>query len=259
MQAGPGPERCPELPFLFVSGAIGMNSPNKPEGRATDVCSKTGWPDSCRRSAALWERPGRARRAQVDNNCAKARNTMLVNSVDGIVWQTDLADLRFTFVSQQAERMLVTRSRGGSKSYVNKAIFIPKIAKTVACANLTTEEQHQSEYHAGGRWGVWLHIVSVRLVGTHATTLGHQSEHVLANRLKPPGGCALQTQGTNKILMRRNNEIQKFTCSIPRAENSFDLGKEFISIVMDGLAGPLNQLQLEYHRRAGQLDQLCVH
>ena len=37
---------------------------------------------------------------------SRARFQELVNSIDGIVWELDLADFRFTFVSDQAERIL---------------------------------------------------------------------------------------------------------------------------------------------------------
>ena len=68
---------------------------------------------------------------------------------------------------------------------------------------------------------------------------------------------------TNKILTRQNQEIQNFYHTLSHElKTPLTSAREFISILMDGLAGPINQLQLEYLQIArDSCDQLraCVN
>src|SRR2546427_5786413 len=52
---------------------------------------------------------------------------------------------------------------------------------------------------------------------------------------------------TNKDLLRKNEEIQNFYHTLSHElKTPLTSAREFISIVMDGLAGELNETQLEY-------------
>src|SRR5215831_16471629 len=103
-------ELCPEVPFIFVSGAIGDEvAVESLKAGATDYVLKD-------RLARLVPAIRRALNDAEEYACHRevedqVRRSMrqyeaLVNSVDGIVWQADLPTLRFTFVSEQAERLL---------------------------------------------------------------------------------------------------------------------------------------------------------
>jgi signal transduction histidine kinase len=65
---------------------------------------------------------------------------------------------------------------------------------------------------------------------------------------------------TNKDLLRRNEEIQSFYHTVSHElKTPLTSAREFISIVMDGLAGPLNEAQQEYLAIARQsCDRLRV-
>src|SRR6266436_3313402 len=56
-----------------------------------------------------------------------------------------------------------------------------------------------------------------------------------------------ELQQTNRDLLRKNEEIQNFYHTLSHElKTPLTSAREFISIVMDGLAGPLNETQLEY-------------
>src|SRR6266568_13595 len=68
---------------------------------------------------------------------------------------------------------------------------------------------------------------------------------------------------TNKDLRRKNQEIQNFYHTLSHElKTPLTSAREFVSIVIDGLAGPLNQTQLDYLRIAkDSCDQLraCIN
>src|SRR5947199_21814 len=56
-----------------------------------------------------------------------------------------------------------------------------------------------------------------------------------------------ELEKSNRDLRRRNEEIQNFYHTLSHElKTPLTSAREFISIVMDGLAGPLNETQLEY-------------
>jgi signal transduction histidine kinase len=68
---------------------------------------------------------------------------------------------------------------------------------------------------------------------------------------------------TNKDLLRKNEEIQSFYHTLSHElKTPLTAAREFISITMDGLAGPLNEKQLEYlgvaHASCNQL-RMCIN
>src|SRR5882672_2095502 len=103
-------EHCPEVPFIFVSGAIGDEvAVESLKAGATDYVLKDRLArlvPAIRR--ALHEAEELACRREIEEQVKRSMRQYeaLVNSVDGIVWQAELPSLRFTFVSEQAQRLL---------------------------------------------------------------------------------------------------------------------------------------------------------
>src|SRR6266404_4111123 len=160
-------ERCPEIPFIFVSGAIGDEvAVESLKAGATDYVLKD-------RPARLVPAVRRAL-AEAKENARRKRSIReherLINSVDGIVWQADLPSLRFTFVSQQAERLLGYPAPWWLKDPQFWQDHIHPEDKEQAirfCTGLTLEERYKHfEYRmlaADGRI-VWLRdIVNLRV------------------------------------------------------------------------------------------------
>jgi PAS domain S-box-containing protein len=160
-------ERCPEVPFLFVSGAIGDEvAVESLKAGATDYVLKD-------RPARLVPAIRRAL-AEAEENARRKRSIRehegLINSVDGIVWQAELPSLRFTFVSQQSERLLGYPARSWLEEphFWQDHIHAEDRARAISlCTGLTAEDKYKHfEYRmltAGGRV-VWLRdIVSLRL------------------------------------------------------------------------------------------------
>jgi PAS domain S-box-containing protein len=163
----------PKLPFLFVTGAIG-------EETAVD-CLKAGATDyvlkdrlvklvpSIRRALKEAEVCARREAAEAQLGQSEDQYRDLVNSVDGIVWQAELPELRFTFVSRQAERFLgyPVQSWLEEPGFWQNHIHPDDRERAVAlCTQLTSDCQYRSfEYRmiaADGRF-VWLRdIISLR-------------------------------------------------------------------------------------------------
>jgi len=68
------------------------------------------------------------------------------------------------------------------------------------------------------------------------------------------------TEAANRLLSQRNEEIQNFYHTLSHElKTPMTSAREFISLVMDGLAGPVNEKQLEYLGYAREsCDQLTV-
>src|SRR6266404_862817 len=160
-------ERCPEVPFLFVSGAIGDEiAVEILRAGATDYVLKD-------RPARLVPAIRRALDEAEETACRKRsmrEHEGLINSVDGIVWQADLPSLRFTFVSEQTERLLGYPARSWLEDprFWQDHIHPEDRARAISlCTGLTVEERYKHfEYRmlaADGRV-VWLRdIVSLRI------------------------------------------------------------------------------------------------
>jgi len=160
-------EQCPDVPFLFVSGAIGDEiAVESLRAGATDYVLKD-------RPARLVPAIRRALDEAEETACRKRsmrEHEGLINSVDGIVWQADLPSLRFTFVSPQAERLLGYPARSWLEDpcFWQDHIHPEDRARAMSlCAGMTVEERYKHfEYRmlaADGRV-VWLRdIVSLRV------------------------------------------------------------------------------------------------
>ncbi len=196
----------------------------------------------------------------------------LVNSVEGIVWQADLPSLRFTFVSRQAERLLgyPTESWLQVPDFWQSHIHPDDREKAVKLLReMTLEKGCQSfEYRmqtaAGGI--IWLRdIVNVRNEENTVPQIQGIMVNITPRKQAEAAKRDIQAklERTNQILSQRNQEIQNFYHTLSHElKTPLTSAREFISIVMDGLAGPTNPTQLEYLGIAKQsCDQLraCVN
>jgi len=91
---------------------------------------------------------------------AQQRFRDLVNSVEGIVWEADVPSFRFSFISEQAERVLGTRWTAGCRTDIlerPRPSRRPRVDPPVL-QNATAEKRdHQFEYaYRCRRKCVWL-------------------------------------------------------------------------------------------------------
>ena len=101
---------APDVPFLFVSGTLGEDVAIEAlKNGATDYVLKTRLarlgPSVTR---ALREAREKSERNQTQEklNCEQQRFMDVVNSVDGVVWEANAGTFAFSFVSEQAERIV---------------------------------------------------------------------------------------------------------------------------------------------------------
>jgi PAS domain S-box-containing protein len=253
-------EQCPDIPFLFVSGAIGDEvAVESLKAGATDYVLK----DRQARlvpaiQRALEQAEATARRKQLETQLRQGEEQYrtLVNSVDGIVWQAELPSLRFTFVSQQAERLLgyPVEQWLREPEFWQQHIHLEDRERAIAlCTRLNPKHQFENfEYRmlaADGRV-VWLRdIVSVRAEPGQ----GQQIQGIMVN-ITPRKQAETARQQireklerTNQDLRHKNEEIQNFYHTLSHElKTPLTSALEFISIIMDGLAGPVNETQSEY-------------
>jgi len=253
-------EQCPEVPFIFISGAVNDElAVESLKAGATDYVLK----DRPARLVpailrALSDAQSRAREKalQADLRQTEERDRALINSVDGIVWQAELPDLRFTFVSQQSERLLgypVHRWLEEPQFWQQHIHPEDRERAVKLCTQFSPEEKyHNFEYRmiaADGSMVLLRDIVSVRAdPGERAQVLGIMV-NITPRKLAEAGRAESQAklEQTNKDLLRKNEEIQNFYHTLSHElKTPLTSAREFISIVMDGLAGPLNETQSEY-------------
>ncbi len=242
-------EVCPEVPFMFVSGSISEEvAVESMKAGAVDYILKD-------RPARLVPAINRALDL-AEANSRRVEYDVLVNTVDGIVWQADQASLRFIFVSQQAERILgyPVASWTSEPDFWQDHLH-PEDREMAAdrCRRLTTEQNRLDfEYRmvaADGRV-VWLRgMLSVRVKRNCAPQIQGIMVDVTRNKLAGQKIREVQQQleESNKDLVRRNQEIQNFYHVLSHElKTPLTAAREFISMVIDGLAGPLNKTQAEY-------------
>jgi PAS domain S-box-containing protein len=248
-------ERCPETPFLFVSGRIG--------DEVAVECLKAGATDyvlkdqlvklvpAIRRALSESEECSRRKQTESQLRRSEAQFRELVNSVDGIVWQADLPSLRFTFVSPQAERLLGYPPQVwlAEPDFWQNHIHPDDRERAIGLCREAGQKYQSFEYRmltADGRV-VWLRdIVSRREEGT-------QIQGIMVNissRIKAEEARRdIQTnlERSNKDLLHKNQEIQSFYHTLSHElKTPLTSAREFISILLDGLAGPLSDTQCEY-------------
>ena len=180
----------------------------------------------------------------------------LVNAVDGIVWQADFPSLRFTFVSRQAERLLGYPAARWMEEpdFWRQHIHPEDLEKALnLCATLGPERKYLNfEYRmkaSDGRF-VWLRdIVSLRdEPGDPAQIQGIMVDITPRKQAEAARHeSEVKLEQTNRDLVRKNQEIQNFYHTLSHElKTPLTSAREFIAIVMDGLAGPLTENQMEY-------------
>ena len=242
-------KECPEVPFLFVSGTISdAVAVESLQAGAVDYILKD-------RPARLIPAITRALDLAEANN-RRIEHEALVNSVDGIVWVAEQSTLQFLFVSQQTERILgyPIESWIGEPDFWQTHIHPDDREMAVnLCRNLTPEQTHPDfEYRmmaADGRV-VWLRdIVNVRIRKNQPPRIQGIMMDVTKQKTAEEKINQFQSQleATNRDLRRRNEEIQNFYHVLSHElKTPLTSAREFVSMVMEGLAGPLNRTQLEY-------------
>jgi PAS domain S-box-containing protein len=193
----------------------------------------------------------------------------LVDSVDGIVWEADFPSLRFTFVSQQAERLLgyPVRCWLEEPQFWQNHIHPDDQEKAInACAGITAMQKHKSfEYRMVSAHGrtVWVRdIVSLRTGNGEPPKLQGIMVDITLRKLAEQKIRRIQDQlkQTNQDLLRKQEEIQSFCHTLSHElKTPLTSAREFICIVMDGLAGEINENQAKFLGIARQsCDQLTV-
>jgi PAS domain S-box-containing protein len=173
---------APHLPFIFVSGKLGEDVAIEAlKTGATDYVLKTRLgrlaPSVAR---ALREAREKSERKQTQEqlNREQQRFMDLVNSVDGIVWEANAGTFAFSFVSEQAERILgYPIERWLKEPTFWKDHLHPEDRDWAVefCLKATAEKRnHDFEYRMIGADGrtVWFHdVVTVVVEGDRPKTL----------------------------------------------------------------------------------------
>ena len=242
-------EKCPEVPFVFISGAI-------TEEIAMESL-KAGAVDYI-----LKDRPARLipaiKRALdlAEANSRRFEHTALINTIDGIVWQADHASLQFLFVSQQAQRILGYPVENWSREpdFWQKHIHPDDKEMAINVCRCLTPEQNHSDFEyrmiaADGRI-VWLRdmmslcVKKNRSPQIQGIMVDVTSQKAVEEKVKE---VQLKLEESNKDLLRRNQEIKNFYHVLSHElKTPLTSAREFVSMVMDGLAGQLNETQMEY-------------
>jgi PAS domain S-box-containing protein len=129
-------------------------------------------------------------RAELDEELKKAQGRIqgIIDTVDGIVWEVDLASFCFTYVSQQAERLLGYPIADWYQPNFWTSIILPDDRESAIgyCLECTARhEAHEFEYRVHARDGrlVWLRdIVSVIVENGRAVALRGIMVDVTAQR-----------------------------------------------------------------------------
>lgn len=253
-------ELCPDVPFLFVSGAIGDEvAVESLKAGATDYVLKD-------RLARLVPAIRRAlnEAAQLKLNRAVAEQfrqseqqyRRLVNSIDGIVWQADFPSLRFSFVSQQAERLLgyPVSAWLEQDEFWQQHIHQEDRQKALELFSELTEEKKYLNFEyrmiaADGR-AIWFRDI----ITLHAEPGQPKQVRGIMVNITPRKQAEsarheseAKLEQSNRDLMRRNQEIQSFYHTLSHElKTPLTSAREFISILTEGLAGPVTETQKEY-------------
>jgi PAS domain S-box-containing protein len=260
-------ERCPNVPFIFLSGVLGDDvAVESLKAGATDYVLKdrpARLVPAVRR--ALKEAHINATRKQIEEqlrfSAQALKNSVLryenlVNSVDGIVWQADIPSLQFTFVSEQAERLLGYPADRWIEEpeFWQDHIYPGDRERAIGLVRqLTDEHKYQNfEYRmvaADGRVVWFSNTISVRSESGKTSQIQGVMVDITARRQAEERVSRIQVKlrEANKNLVRRNREIQNFYHTLSHElKTPLTSAREFISIVLDGLAGPLTQNQADY-------------
>ena len=251
---------CPDVPFIFVSGGIGDEvAVESLKAGATDYVLKDRL---ARLIPAIRRALNEAAQLQLNKKVAEQlrhseqQYRQLVNSIDGIVWQADFPTLRYSFVSPQAERLL---GYPVSDWLENADFWQEHIHQEdrKRVADLFSELSEQRKYlnfeyrmlAADGR-AIWFRDI-ITLIAEPGKPSQVQGIMVNITPRKMAESARRESEAmleqSNHDLMRRNNEIQSFYHTLSHElKTPLTSAREFISILMEGLAGPLTETQQEY-------------
>jgi PAS domain S-box-containing protein len=192
----------------------------------------------------------------------------LVNSIEGIVWQAELPSFRFTFVSQQAERLLgyPLSSWLEQPQFWKNHIHPEDQARVLSLCTRISAAKHKSfEYRMIANDGriVWVRDnVTVRSEPGTASQLQGVMVDVTLRKLAEQKARRTQARlrQSNHELLQKNREIQNFYHMLSHElKTPLTSAREFICIVSDGLAGPVTKEQTEFLTIAREsCDQLRV-
>jgi PAS domain S-box-containing protein len=251
---------CPDTPFLFVSGAIGDEvAVESLKAGATDYVLKDRL---ARLVPAIRRALNEAAQLKLSKKVAEQLGQSeqqyrhLVNSIDGIVWQADFPSLRFTFVSQQAERLLgypVSAWLDQDDFWQQHIHTEDRQRATDLFSELNRENMYLNfEYRMLASDGrvIWFRDI-ITLLAEPGQPKQVRGIMVNITPRKQAESARLESEAkleqTNRDLMRRNQEIQSFYHTLSHElKTPLTSAREFISILMEGLAGPVTETQQEY-------------
>ena len=251
-------EKCPQVPFLFVSGSMGeIAAIETLKGGATDYVLK----DRLERlvpavQRALREADERTARKAADEKAAR------------LAWLVDSSG--DAIIGESVERIIVDWNKGAERMYgyaagevIGRPISMlssPDFATVTESIYDRLREgdpvrDHESIHLCkdGRAINVSLTMSPIRDVRGRIVGISTIARDITNRKREQEQMRLMQTKlaQANADLSRRNDEIQNFYHTLSHElKTPLTSAREFISIVMDGLAGPLNETQLEYLRIA---------
>ena len=262
---------CPDTPFIFVSATIGEEQAIEALGKgATDYIPKADRARLAMTVARLvQEADERSVRRRVDEVAVQSQKKYesLVNTITGIVWEAELPSFRFTFISEQAERILGYPLRAwlDEPDFWKDHIHPDDRDQAIAyCQQQTSEMRpHQFDYRmlAADGTTVWMRdyvsvIVDngrpVKLQGVMVDVTEPKQQHRKIARLNRVYSV-LSSINATIVRVKNRQELFNETCRIVVADGGYgratvwrtDEGLEGIMAAasMDADAGPSPQNQ----------------
>jgi PAS domain S-box-containing protein len=247
-------EKCPLVPFLFVSGCMGeIAAIETLKSGATDYVLK----DRLERlgpavQRALREAEERAARRAADEKAARLAR-IVESSGDAIIGET-IAGVVVDW-NKGAERIYgytAQEMKGRSVSILNSPDFADM---TESVYDRLRRGQHIRDHESihlckdGRAINVSLTMSPIEDAGGKVVGISTIARDITNRKREQEQMRRMQGKvaQANADLSRRNEEIQNFYHTLSHElKTPLTSAREFISIVMDGLAGPMNETQMEY-------------
>jgi PAS domain S-box-containing protein len=241
-------EKCPQVPFLFVSGRLGeIAAIETLKSGATDYVLK----DRLERlvpavQRALREAEERAARKVADEKAARlawlvesSGDAIIGESIEGIIvdWNKG-AEKIYGYTAEEvigrpisvlsSPEPIYGRLREGESVRDHESIHLCKDGRVI---NVSLTMSPIGDVHGK--------IVGISTIARDITNRKREQEQM--------GRMQAKLAEANTELSRRNEEIQNFYHTLSHElKTPLTSAREFIAIVMDGLAGSVNETQLEY-------------
>ncbi len=249
-------ERFPDIPVVFVSGAIGDEvAIESLKAGATDYVLKD-------RLAKLVPAIRRALNEAEERACRRQTELRLLQSEE-----------QYRDLFENATDLIQIMTPQGRFVYVNRAWREALEYAETEVAELALLDVVHPEYHDQCR--AWLsnakpdqpmewEAIFLTKSGAHLSVEGNVGVRFVSGELVAIRGIfhdvterkrtekkmrriQSKLEHTNQDLVRKNQEIQNFYHTLSHElKTPLTSAREFISIVIDGLAGPLNKTQTEY-------------